>query len=399
MPSTRSSTRQNSGAESNGSTTAAAGTKRKGGAATTAPPGRKQQKTIDETIRVNKSEKDVDMGDDSDEVGRDVQEDTAAAKSDRHGDIETTKGSAEAVKEETTKGGQNDNNGSAVVKDPKREDVVPSNILEKGLIYFFFRGRVDINEPHGVQDVARSYIVLRPIPLGARLGNGPAVDASKNRLLALPKKVLPRSHRDKFMAFVEKWDSSLKDLKEDFLHGSEYTTKTAGIRHKPAATPSGEGVYALTSTGRDTHLAYILTRPSELEEVQRELGLRERGSFLASAKNPEAGGPPNTTLSKPAQFSKEIMQEFRGRAWMPLEPKLLDFDNCQILLIGEGEGAIEKASQAGANGEHQKETPLEEMEKLEREDEVRVEHLKDDDPVFADLDISSKEYSGLQTTW
>ncbi len=76
---------------------------------------------------------------------------------------------------------------------------MPSTILEKGIIYFFFRGRVGIEEPQGVQDVARSYIVLRPLPLGAKLGEGPLEDLGNNRLLALPKKVLPVSHRDRFM--------------------------------------------------------------------------------------------------------------------------------------------------------------------------------------------------------
>ena len=60
---------------------------------------------------------------------------------------------------------------------------------------------------------------------------------------------------------------------------------------------------------------------------------------------------------------------------MPLEPKLLDYENTQFLLIGHKEEALEKA--AGVQDEDgEKETPLEELEKLEEEDERRIEGLK-----------------------
>ncbi len=63
---------------------------------------------------------------------------------------------------------------------------------------------------------------------------------------------------------------------------------------------------------------------------------------------------------------------------MPLHPKLLDYENTQFLLIGHNDDALEKAAkpQNGEETETEKETPLEEMETLEHEDEIRVEHLK-----------------------
>lgn len=115
----------------------------------------------------------------------------------------------------------------SVMEDPKRKAAIPSSILEKGIIYFFFRGRVGIEDPHGIEDVARSYIVLRPIPIGAKLGGGPLVDSGNARLLALPKKMLPKSHRDRFLMFTEKVHSSIKDLRDQFA-GNEYVTKTSG---------------------------------------------------------------------------------------------------------------------------------------------------------------------------
>ena len=62
---------------------------------------------------------------------------------------------------------------------------------------------------------------------------------------------------------------------------------------------------------------------------------------------------------------------------MPLQPKLLNYENTQFLLIGHKDDALEKAAKPqNGDEEPEKETPLEEMETLEHEDEIRVEHLK-----------------------
>lgn len=193
---------------------------------------------------------------------------------------------------------------AAVKVSSRREDSTPSSILEKGIIYFFFRGRVNMEEPSNVGDIARSYIVLRPIPHGAKIGNGPIEDAGMNRLLALPKKVLPNTSKDRFMVFVEKANASLEEIKSS-LRASDYLTKTAGARHTPSATPVGEGVYAIIKAGRESHLAYILTIPSELGEVQKDIGLRPRGSFVTTAKNPQYPGPQNTRLSESPTYPQE----------------------------------------------------------------------------------------------
>lgn len=55
-------------------------------------------------------------------------------------------------------------NNESVVEDNERAAKIPSSILEKGIIYFFFRGRVGVDNPEGIKDIARSYLVLRPLP-------------------------------------------------------------------------------------------------------------------------------------------------------------------------------------------------------------------------------------------
>jgi uroporphyrinogen-III synthase len=197
---------------------------------------------------------------------------------------------------------------NAIEKSPSREKSIASNILEKGIIYFFTRNRVGIEDSDSVGDLQRTYFVLRPTPTGAKLGDGAIPDQQNNRLFALPKKSFPKSHHDRFMAFVERAKAGVEELKEDFFKGSQYETKTAGTRQQQPVIPVGEGVYAITRTeDRSTHLAYAITIPTELGEIQEDLGLRSQGSFQISVKNPERSGPANANLPKGPEFPKEYV--------------------------------------------------------------------------------------------
>lgn len=153
----------------------------------------KGQRTIQETMPDTEMK---DNGTKESKAGDDNEEDGPSGGNDaetRNDKPQTDVGAGN--KEET----DNQVNASAVIEDPEREQALPSTILEKGIIYFFFRSRVGIEDPEGVRDIARTYMVLRPLPLGAKLGEGSVEDTSNNRLLALPKKVLPTSHRDRFL--------------------------------------------------------------------------------------------------------------------------------------------------------------------------------------------------------
>src|ERR1700712_4743040 len=95
--------------------------------------------------------------------------------------------------------------------------------------------------------------------------------------------------------------------------------------NQPAATPFAEGIYALTSTGRESHLAYTITYP-KIGEVQKEMGLHVKGSYVLSVKNPKAPGPANATIGNPADYPEDIQKKFRNLRWSPLEPEMLDYD-------------------------------------------------------------------------
>ncbi|PGH11717.1 hypothetical protein AJ79_04740 [Helicocarpus griseus UAMH5409] len=270
------------------------------------------------------------------------------------------------------------------VKETEERKELPSNVLEKGIIYFFFRGKVNVGEPESMSQVARSFIVLRPLPRDAKLGEGTIGDNENCRLLVLPKKQLPKSSRDRFMGFVEKTGTTAKAIRESFL-AAEKETATRGTTHTPAATPVAEGVYAITTRDRAAHLTYHLTVPSEFSEVQKDIGLNPRGSFIASAKNPKYPG--TAQLPKQPDYPEKVREEFGDLRWAPLRPEFIDTPNAQFLLIG------------GTHHEMGTEEAGEEVETLEHENEVRADPLNDDDTIYEDLGMDGRNYPKVATTW
>jgi len=117
---------------------------------------------------------------------------------------------------------------SAVSVSASREQKVEdSPIVEKGLVYFFFRGKVNVEYPESMDEVKRSYIILRPLPQGAKLADGKLEDAGENRLIAIPKKRLPKKGYEKFLTFVEEPSATLQEMR-NYLKGKMYQTKTVG---------------------------------------------------------------------------------------------------------------------------------------------------------------------------
>ncbi|KAL4938005.1 hypothetical protein BDV06DRAFT_63464 [Aspergillus oleicola] len=288
-------------------------------------------------------------------------------------------------------------------KTENREEIVPSNILEKGLIYFFYRGRVNVQEPHSLQEVARSFFVLRPTPLGAAIDpeQGAVNTGAKCRLMMLPKKKYPRSGKDREMGFVEKAGASVKQLQESFIAGEKYETSTRGEREIPEATPYAEGVYAITSTKRATHIVYHITLPEKAGEIQQDFGLSGCGSWLVQSKNPKYPSPPFAQLPKEPEYPESILQKFRDLRWIPAEPELLDYPNAQFLMVGSAVGDLGKAATAEEGDKKpEEEQPEEELVKMENENESRIESLGGDHAIYKDLGYHAEEkYSKLETTW
>jgi hypothetical protein len=240
-------------------------------------------------------------GDDETEEPKTEQDTEAASNAD-----DTTKDEKSEDKTDTATKDTGADGEGAIEESSQRAKQMPSNILEKGVIYFFTRNRVGVEESESVGDLQRTFFVLRPMPTGAKLGDGALADDNNIRLFALPKKVFPKSHNDRFMAFVEKANTSVKELKESFFGADEYETKTQGSRRTEPVAPVAEGVYAITRTeDRTCHLVYSTTIPSELGEVQEDLGIKDQGSFIMSVKNPERSGPAQAQLPQKPDFPKE----------------------------------------------------------------------------------------------
>lgn len=160
------------------------------------------------------------------ENGDAMKEDHMPAKPTSHGvKLEATEDAKPAEEAKETQAQDIKHDKPAAPNAEEHPPEVPSSILEKGVIYFFFRPRVNVEEPESIDDVARLHVVLRPLPLGANMGD--LKDDGKARIFMLPKKILPTSSRDRFLAFVEKGGATVKDVREGFA-GEEHDTKTRG---------------------------------------------------------------------------------------------------------------------------------------------------------------------------
>ncbi len=145
-------------------------------------------------------------------------------------------------------------------------------------------------------------------------------------------------------------------------------TEAGRTSNIPSVTPAAEGVYAITTTGRESHIAYEVTTP-EIGEVQHSLGINKRGSFLVSVKNPSTSAPPGAAPSKQADYPESIKEKFGKYRWIPVEPSLLDYENAQFLLIGESPTSFGNATHELEKDQRDEDKvhPVDEIEKLEDE--------------------------------
>lgn len=174
------------------------------------------------------------------------------------------------------------------------------------------------------------------------------------------------------MAFVAGGKVATKDI-QGLLAANTYQTKTRGQRTTPTARPMGEGVYSIVSTNGSTSLSYMLTKPDEVGDVQKVFGLSDQGTFTVSTKNPESNASGNQ-LPGNAKFAPDLQEEFGSRAWLPLNAKHLEYDDCGLLLIGHQSDQVKDESDV--------------LEELHKEDESRENFSQ----VFEDLGLSLKDY-------
>lgn len=72
-----------------------------------------------------------------------------------------------------------------------------------------------------------------------------------------------------------------------------------------------------------------------------------------------------------------MREKFGDYRWVPLQPEFIDYPNAQFLMIGEATDDLGKAATAEEGDKQANEAqPGEELEKLEQENEERIEALR-----------------------
>jgi hypothetical protein len=209
-----------------------------------------------------------------------------------------------------------------------RKDLHDGHLLERGDIFFIYRPRVGEEEPSGLGDVQRFFIVLRPE--GAR----------KLRLLVVGRKRLPDiGQHERHWGFVALVTDSAEAIERE-LRAEDYETKTRGEQHQPAARPAGEGVYAITLRNSQMHLSYVLELPQRPSDVQAAFKIAPEASFALSVKNPEKDQPPGTGLDEREKpdYPERLQREFRDRRFEREDVELLDFPGAEFILVGARTG-------------------------------------------------------------
>lgn len=163
-------------------------------------------------------------------------------------------------------------------------------ILERGDLFVFYRPCVGREQVEGIDDVQRLYLVMRPN------------DRHIYRRLVVGRKRLPSPRaREKHWVFVDRVTHNPGRLIEDF-QPRRYTTKTRGERIQPGTRPAGEGAYAIVGHEDHVHVAYRIDTPTELGDVQRELGIEALASYIVTVRNPDRSAKRRFVALAPAHL-------------------------------------------------------------------------------------------------
>lgn len=227
-------------------------------------------------------------------------------------------------------------------KHPQAQSSATEEIVEKGDIYFVYRPRIEEREAEGLADVQRFYMVMKP--------EGQA----RFRVAVLGRKRLPQpENHERIWGFIESVARQGSSVENEFRE-RHYSTRTRGERTLPSVRPAGEGVYALIRRGRNLHLTYELELPERPGEVQQELNVKPQAAYVLSVRNPETPSPPGAGLpeQEEAHYPKTLRQEFRSRRFASEDPRLLDYEGAEFILIGARPDP-ERAYDIGIHAEHE----------------------------------------------
>ncbi|KAF9316342.1 hypothetical protein BG003_002068 [Podila horticola] len=287
---------------------------------------------------------------------------------------------------------------TAYVKKEEEEDTKIESgyrVLEKGQVYFFYRPKIDVDQPSGPEDVQKLYLLLSPDEAIGRLKTSEissANNASKSsgndkahhRLIIVPRKSLPKKAKtynqpgSRNWAFVDVASTDLSAVEKN-LGEYSYSTKTRGDRTQSAARLVAEAryelVYNLDHNPHTSHFIYNLEVPVEPGPVQEAFNIEKEGQFMIQVKNPQIQTPATergaqrfaSLKGAAAKLPKHLQKKFQGIRqeevrYRPVDtPEFLDIPYVELLLL--------------AAGMHSKEELTEVLKELENEtnEEIKTE--------------------------
>ncbi|KAM0789160.1 hypothetical protein ACM66B_000009 [Microbotryomycetes sp. NB124-2] len=232
--------------------------------------------------------------------------------------------------------------------------------LEHGHIYFVYKPRVQVEQIDSIDDVAHLHVILVPSHLD-----------NSYRLLTIGRKYLPKrtegqkqKQSDICWGKVLEVSDSLGHLRET-LGEREYETKTQGTRHVGPGRVAGSGVYLLYSAKASdapkntqnasalyqTYLAYAISVPHDLGEVQDALHIEREGAFQLQVKNPAAPSTNPRVRDQPAdkqpKYPKVLSDLFTTRYIPSNPPALLDYAGAELLLLPSRKAVVDLLGEEG----------------------------------------------------
>jgi hypothetical protein len=270
-----------------------------------------------------------------------------------------------------------------------------SQVVEHGDIFFFYRPKVGKEEVDDIEDVQRFYMITAP-----------EGKDSKYRLFILGRKQLPEIVERKSTSEERNWalntltTNNPEDIRMELL-AAEYETETKGKKRVAAAVPAGEGKYSIVMHDNHTELAYTLELPEVPGPTQNEFEIKKEASYIVSVKNPDIQIPGFKAFEKrKPQYPESIKKEFGDRRWINVEdPKLLNYENTQILLIGARKKDVEEELGIDLNEEKETANTAELFNELKmRREQVPLKPLlkgefpsREEQPLAAEVKHLSRE--------
>jgi len=197
--------------------------------------------------------------------------------------------------------------------------------VETGEIHFFYRTKLDVEQPSNTDDLQRVFLAL--VPEGAKHA----------RLFVIGRKQLPeiiagKSHPTErnwlLLTMVDRPAAIGKALRPE-----RYETETRGERVTAEAIPVGSGRYAIVPHHGSTQLAWRLVSPERAGKAQKELRIEEEARYVIAVKNPSVKVP--GFPDEEPDYPKDLADKFADERWIDIsDPRLLDYENAQCLLIG-----------------------------------------------------------------